>query len=196
MDRTACVNIPALPLQLLLLRHPAWQAFPAVVVDEDKPQGLIQWANRHAQRYRIRPGMRYAAGLSLSHELRAGTVSDADIAHITKKLLHQLFQFSPHIEPSSSEPGLYWLDLSGLLHLYASPQSWVHAVHADVRQTGLHSVIVIGFSRFATAAIARASRHHLVCSTPDEEQAYTHKIPIDSMGLPTKQRDQTHPARH
>ena len=42
MDRMACVSVPALPLQRLLTHHPDWRDHPVVVVDEDKPQGLIQ----------------------------------------------------------------------------------------------------------------------------------------------------------
>jgi protein ImuB len=41
MDRTACVDIRALPLQLLLRAHPDWREKPVVVVDRDKPQGLM-----------------------------------------------------------------------------------------------------------------------------------------------------------
>ena len=66
MDRMACIDLPAFPLQLLLRRHPEWREHPAAVVDADKPQGVILWVNEHARSMRIRPGMRYAAGLSLA----------------------------------------------------------------------------------------------------------------------------------
>ena len=36
MDRLACVDVPALPLQLLFAREPGWRGRPAVVVEEDK----------------------------------------------------------------------------------------------------------------------------------------------------------------
>ncbi len=55
MDRLACVDVPALPLQLLLARHPDWKQHPAVVVDRDQPQGKILCTNEHARRRRIRP---------------------------------------------------------------------------------------------------------------------------------------------
>ena len=190
MDRMACVNVPALPLQLLLAHHPDWRKYPTVVVNEDKPQGLIQWANRHAQRCRILSGMRYAAGLSLSHELRAGTVSDQNIQQATNKLMHQLFCFSPDIEPSTSEPGLFWLDVSGLLHLYSSPTTWANSVHADVLRSGLHAIVIVGFSRFGTYAAARSSRYNLVFSNPAEEQTYLRKVSIDTIGFAPKQRNQ------
>ena len=38
MDRTACIDLPAFPLQLLLLKHPDWRTHPAAVVEADTPQ--------------------------------------------------------------------------------------------------------------------------------------------------------------
>ena len=190
MDRMACVSIPALPLQLLLIHHPDWRPHPVVVVDEDKPQGLIQWANRHALRCRIQPGMRYASGLSLSHELRAGCVSEKDLHAAKRELMRHLFCFSPNIEPSPSEPGCFWLDLSGLLHLYPSPAAWANAVHADILRHGFHAIIVVGFSRFGTYAAAKSSRRHRVFLDPADEQAYLRRIPIDTIGLAPRQQSQ------
>ena len=75
MDRTACVDLPAFPLQLLLQRDADARDQPAAVVDRDHPQGLLLWVNEKARRSRILPGMRYAAGLSLNGKLRAAEVS-------------------------------------------------------------------------------------------------------------------------
>jgi len=66
----ACVDIPALPLQLLWKRQPAWREHPVVVVDEDRPQGKVLWADEKARRLRILPGQRYAHALSLARGLR------------------------------------------------------------------------------------------------------------------------------
>ena len=37
VERTACVDIRALPLQLLLRAHPEWKAQPVVVVEINFP---------------------------------------------------------------------------------------------------------------------------------------------------------------
>ena len=73
-DRLACVDLPALALQLLLQRHPEWRAYPAAVVAEDKPQGLILQINERARRCGVLSGLRYAAAFSLARGLRAGEV--------------------------------------------------------------------------------------------------------------------------
>src|SRR5437764_12347869 len=59
MERLACVSLPAFPLQLLLRSHPDWAGYPAVVIDEDKPQGSVLWVNDTA----LRAGVFPAAGL-------------------------------------------------------------------------------------------------------------------------------------
>src|SRR5690348_15413835 len=79
VDRLACVDLPAFPLQLLCRRNPAWAQHPVVVVEEDAPQGRILWVNEKARAARILPGHRYAHGLSLARDLRAGVVSEREI---------------------------------------------------------------------------------------------------------------------
>ena len=56
VDRTACINIRALPLQLLLKRHPEWRRRPVAVVEQEKPQSPILWTNPAAVRAGIRAG--------------------------------------------------------------------------------------------------------------------------------------------
>ena len=50
VDRMACVDVPAFPLQLLIRRYPEWTALPAAVVEYDRPQGVILWVNEPARR--------------------------------------------------------------------------------------------------------------------------------------------------
>ena len=69
--RLACIDVPALALQLLVRRHPEWSDRPVAVVDEDKPQGKVLWVNERAYRSRVLPGTRYAAGLSFFRRLCA-----------------------------------------------------------------------------------------------------------------------------
>ena len=114
MDRLACVDLPVLPLQLLLRRHPDWRRQPAAVVDRDKAQGTLLWVNEAARQKRILPGMRYATALSLTHDLRASTVDDAEVERARREILVHLQGFSAGVEPSSGEPGVFWMDAAGL----------------------------------------------------------------------------------
>ena len=104
MVRLACVDLPAFPLQLVLRRHPEWAAYPAAVVAEDKPQGLILWVNEKARQFGVLPGLRYAAALSLATDLRAGEVTPAEIQKAIGVLTHRLMRFTPEVEPAAEEP--------------------------------------------------------------------------------------------
>jgi protein ImuB len=94
LPRWACVNVPALPLQRLLQRHPTWRDAPVAVVTEDRPQGVITWVNGPARRAGIVPGMRYATGLSLAATLRAGVLSPAEIRASVERVQLKLWELA------------------------------------------------------------------------------------------------------
>jgi protein ImuB len=152
----ACVDLPSLPLQLLLLQHPEWREHPVAVVDRDKPQGVILWVNDRAGALRILPGMRYAAGLSLARELRAGVVPAPEIARRVSAIAEVLRRFTPDVEPSADEPGVFWLDASGLSRLFPSLREWADRLRAALEEIGFQSAVAVGFSRFGTYAAAKA----------------------------------------
>lgn len=183
MERTACVDIRALPLQLLLRAHPEWRDKPVVVVDRDKPQGVILWANERALGTRILPGLRYAAGLSLSRELCGGTVEESEIAAAVEEVVQRLWRFSPRIEPSPREAGIFWLDASGLRFLFPSLGEWASSIRGDLREAGFRAVVAVGFSRFGSYAAARASRENLLFGSVEEERARVRQVPIARLGL-------------
>ena len=114
MRQMACVDVPALPLQLLLRQHPDWAEQPVAVVDTDRPQGRVLWVNSRARRSRVLPGMRYAAALSLAAGLHAGEVGRGTIDRAIAFVAERLREFSPGVEPVQDDPGAFWLDASGL----------------------------------------------------------------------------------
>ena len=95
VDRTACIDLPAFPLQLLLRKHPDWREHPAAVVEADTPQGTILWINEKARAAGIATGMRYAAGLSFAAGLRAAVVTAEDIDDEIAQLAELLRRFTP-----------------------------------------------------------------------------------------------------
>jgi len=105
--RLACVDIPALPLQLLSRRHPDWAGFPVAVAAEESRQARLLWVNERAAQLRIVPGIQYTTALSLSGELRAGVVRPDEIAAAVRQITDRLRDFSPEVEPSVEEPGVF-----------------------------------------------------------------------------------------
>ncbi|MCY4074197.1 MAG: DNA polymerase Y family protein [Acidobacteria bacterium] len=191
----ACVELPAFPLQLLLRRRPDWAGRPVAVVDRDKPQGVILWANEAAREARIRTGMRYSAGLSLARTLHAGEVPPAEIEREVASLAERLRRFSPDVEPCRDEPGVFWLNASGLSHLWASLREWADAVLAALRAGGLRGAVAVGFTRFGTYAVARTAATAAtgpaatVLQDPATERVLAGQAPLDRLGIDPALRD-------
>ena len=78
--RVACVDLPALPLQLVWRREPAWRAQPTAVIDEDRPQGIVRVVSEAARALGVLPGQRYGSALALAPGLRAAVVPPEELA--------------------------------------------------------------------------------------------------------------------
>lgn len=184
MERQACAEIPALPLQLLLRRHPEWQRYPGAVVADDAPQSPVLWVNGPARQGGVVPGLRYAAALAILPDLRADVVPEADIARAVDGVADVLRRFSPHVEPSREEPGVFWLDASGLDRLHDSLTGWAEGIRTDLARAGYEAVIAVGFTRFGTYAAARGARGVRVFADTGEERAAGRSVALHHLHLP------------
>ncbi len=189
MDRLACVNVPTFSLQLLLQRRPQWSAHPVAIVADDRPQAPIIYASERAADVGVVAGMRYATALSLAPALRAEVVSAAEIDRAVSRITTTLQKFSPKVEPSGSEPGVFWVDAGGLHRLYPSQASWAQAIRSALAADGYRAAIAVGFSRFGTYATAKASPDVRVFATPEEERLAAHAIPLDRLHLAAEVRE-------
>jgi len=189
MDRLACVDVAELPLQILLGRSPEWAGEAVVVVDEDRPQGTILWANEQARKQRILPGLRYATALSLVRGLRASVVPPAAVGAVVAGLVKALRGLTPNVEPSMDEPGIFWLDATGLELLHATLAGWGEAVREALGAEGFEASVAVGFSRFGTYAAARSSRGVTVFDDPGRERAHVERVRLSRLGLAPRVRE-------
>ncbi len=187
--RTACINIRALPLQLLMRKHPEWKRKPVAVVEKENPQSPILWVNPAAGRAGIRTGMRYAAALSLDRNLCAGTVSEREIQAAVRQVHRLLERFSPRIEPSNDEPGIFWVDASGLDKLHTSLEDWARQIDARLSRLALKAGIVVGFGRFGSYAVARSASRVIVFPSPEVEQTESRMVRLLHLQIDPKLRD-------
>lgn len=194
MDRLACVDLPAFPLQILLRQFPEWSGYPAVVVADDKPTGLILWANEAARRAAVLPGQRYAHGLSLTSDLRAGVISSQQIDDAVSEIAERMRKFTPDVEPAPGQPGCLWLGGRGMRKLYRTVNHWIGAISKQIQAMRYTASVCAGFSRFGTYAIARA------CSaggkpsitafrTPADESQAAAGVPLDRLDIDPELRD-------
>ena len=189
MDRLACADLAEFPLQLLLKRHPEWSAYPAAVIAEDKPQAEILWMNKKARRAGVRPDLRFAAASSLAPDLRAGVVPLSEIRKEMAALTEHLRRFTPDVEASHEEPGVFWLSGRGLSLLYPSPEEWAAALHRDIEAVGFRAGVVAGFTRFGTYAVAKTVKGTVVFQDPSEERAAARAVELDCLNLDRDFRD-------
>ncbi len=211
MDRVACVDVPALPLQLLLARDGEDAAvaagrqsssprprlirdgegggYPVAVVERDDPQGRILWVNEEARLLGILPGQRYAAGLSLARDLRAGVVGAEEIAEGVRALIERLRVFTPEVEASEEEPGVFWLGAGGLERLWSAANRWGEAIHRSLAEVGFVSTVVVAFTRFGSYAVARSRRRVIVFREPSDEDSALNAVPLARLGLEPGLRD-------
>lgn len=189
MERMACVNLPELPLQMLLREHPEWNRRPAAVVDRDHPNGVLLWANEQARRHRILPGLRYATGLSLCRDLCVGTVSSHAVSRTIQRLIRLLEAFSPCIEPAAQEPGVFWVVATGQDRLRGSFENWATTLRQTFAQAGFQATVAVGFSRFGCYAAAKTKKANFVFRDATQEQTHLRATPIECLGLEIKARD-------
>ena len=188
----ACVDLHALPLQVLLRRRAEWRDQPAAVVDCDKPQGQILWVNKAARASHIQPGLRYSAALSRNLELRASVVDDEEIASTVASVTERLWHFSPRVEPSPSTPGVFWLDAAGIVPLYPTLEEWARRIRDDLWAAGFRASVAVGFTRFASYAAARVAQTRggtTVFESPRQEYAHSRGVLIDRLGFAPRLRD-------
>jgi len=193
MDRIACVDVPALPLQLLLRREPALTGAPVVVVTDDRPQAEVLWVDPIAGKSRIRPGMSYAAAQSLDARVRAGVVPPEEIEQAIDRVVQRLSAFSPRIEAFSGgpvgAPGVLWLDPSGMIPLFTSFEHWAHGIRHALEELGLSATVVVGFHRFRCYALCRVRQGVWVLDDAVKERKAAAAVPLRQLSLPAKLRD-------
>jgi protein ImuB len=194
----ACLDLPAFPLQLVWRQEPAWRAHPVVVIESDRPQGEVLWACERARAAGVLAGQRYAHALSLCAGLRARAVPSEQIAEAVTELRTVLHRFSPRVEPG--EPGTFWLDGEGLGRVFpegrgsASEEpegsAWGTAIAQALAELGYRGAVVVGFSRFATYAIARAKRAGVTVFGSDaDERAAASAVPLVRLDVEPKLRE-------
>ena len=159
------------------------------MVAEDSPQAPLLWVNSAARHKGILPGLRYAAALSLAHDLRAGTVSAREISLAGERLHRHLLRYSPRVEAARHEQGVSWLDARGLERLYGSLEAWAARLHRSFERAGFVASVAVGFTRFG--AYGLATRRGVTVSTgAAAEMADLRPVDLARLQLEPRLRDQ------
>jgi protein ImuB len=133
--------------------------------------------------------MRYASGLSLDRNLCAGTVSEEEIGAAVRQVHELLADFSPGVEPSEDEPGIFWVDATRLDRLYGSFENWTREMASGFSRLELPASIVVGFSRFGSYAIAKAENRVTVLPSFELEEVCSRKVRLQHLRIAPSLRD-------
>ncbi len=182
MPRTACVNLFSFLLQLLLQKNRDWMDFPVAVVSDETASGRILELNRHAREYGVKENDSYVAALSLCPILKARTVSSEDLKTHTEQIVTLLHTFSPEVE-KNTEPGIFWLDCSGIERMYHTEENWMRAVNDAIVKQGFWAHICTGSSKFGTYAVAKTHRGRRCLRSVGEEQQAIFQTPLSGMDI-------------
>lgn len=189
LRRIACVDVPELPLQMLLRIHPDWCEAPVAVVAEERPEAPLLLINRHARNMRLTTGMRFGAAKALVPELSAGAVSDVEVEQMAAELVRDLQTFSPHVERDPIHAGVFYVDPSGLEHLYGGELSWARCVHRYLRGRSFHAAVVVAHGRALSYALVRNTRGVRVVETSEQALELAREVSFERLAMAPKVRD-------
>lgn len=188
--RIACVDVPAIALQLVLRAHEEWAKDPVVVVTDDRPRAPIVWANRAARQVAIHRGMSFSEAKALSSVLHAEVVPEQDVHAAIDAIFEKLILLCPHVEPALDQPGLFWLDPSGLGSMFGDLDRWANALRDVLRADRYISSIAVGFTRGHALAIARVREGIFIAKDPEQERALSSRVLLSKLEIPTTLRDE------
>lgn len=189
LKRIACIDLPDLPLQLLLRAHPDFRGVPAAVVAEERPESPLLLVNRAAREQHLRPGIRFGAAKSLVPELRAGAISATMVEEAVATLVRDLQTFSPHVERDPVSAGVFYVDPSGLSHLYGGELSWGRCVHRYLQGRSFYASVVVAYGRTLSYALSRVTRGVRAIDTVEDTLRLAHEVPLDRLHIQPKLRD-------
>ena len=139
--------------------------------------------NRAAWAKGIRRGMRYANALSLAGDLRAAVVSEVEVRGVLGELAGALRSLSPGVEAYAEDPGVFWLDASGLSMLHPDLCAWGESLRRVLDERGFRASVVVGFTRFGTWALARVGRGVRVVESACDERAAALEVRLERLDV-------------
>jgi protein ImuB len=92
----------------------------------------------------------------MTRDLRADVVQESAIQAGVERIERRLRFYSPEVECSGSDPGLFWVDAAGLELAYPSLEQWAEMIQIDLSEMGFEAHVAVGRSRFGTYAAAKS----------------------------------------
>jgi protein ImuB len=188
LRRLACIDVPDLPLQMLLRANPSYRDAPVAVVAEERPEAELLLLNRQARALRLSTGMRFGAAKSLVPELRAGVASAVEVEQMAGELVRDMQTFSPHVERDPVHAGVFYLDPTGLAHLYGGEASWARCLQRYLTARQFHASVVVAYGRAISYALVRNTRGVRVIEREEEALVQAREVSFERLAMQPKLR--------
>lgn len=183
--RLACVDIPHIALQVLLLDRPDWADEAVVLLDRDEANGRIIDLNEAAANLGLGRGMLYGPCLGIHRHLKGGVIQDEIMVSWNELIQKTLLDFSPHVEQSWFQNGTYWLNAQGLSYIFNSVKPWMSLIEKAINGLGFDCGLAVGSGRFSTFAAARLKPAGSCNIFPDEnsEKTWLSHVPVEIINI-------------
>lgn len=182
-ERSACVALNELPIQLLRRKRPQWRGKPVAVAADESPDAPITHLSREARAAGLRRGLRQGTARSLVLDLCTGVVSEAELRAAEDELCLGLRAFSPRVELEKRFDGAFFIDPNGLGALYGGMRAWAETVHNYLRARGLSASVVVGFQRHRTLVVARRTHGAQVLSSAEAEREQSDGVSLRELRI-------------
>ncbi len=185
-----CVSVTDFAMQLVQREKGMDHTVPLVIVPSERPGAHILECNRAAVAYGVRPGMTYSHALSLSENIRAGTVSSEVRRRADREIRDLLHRVAPAVEASDLVEGVYWLDISGTRRLFGGIGPWLRSLGRACTDEGWNIRVCRGWTRPGTMLAALQEDAPVAFSSRSAEHLWMRNQPLTVLPLP--ERDQEH----
>ncbi|MBY0547696.1 MAG: DNA polymerase Y family protein [Candidatus Obscuribacterales bacterium] len=114
-SRIACLRIPKFQIVAHQKDEPGLKGKPLVIVKGSASRSQVLICSKEASKQRVYPGMKLSEARAVCADLVWREYDELLYRALQKDLLHKLVAVSPKV--SATEPGVFLLDASGMLHL-------------------------------------------------------------------------------
>ena len=198
MSRIACLWVPTLPLVATLRAEPDLCARPLAVVqgsDKGAPGGRAHVLGATEAAAGVESGQTLAEARALCPGLVARTVSGERMRAAAQALIEAAASLSPRLEVA--EPGLVYLDISGLERLVGDERSVGRELVLATERVGLCAAVGLAEGKVAARLAARAAAGELALTAtrfgvgggalrvvrPDEQAEFLAGLPLLSLEI-------------
>ncbi len=186
-DRLACITVPEFPLRVLVDTPGMLERIPCAVAVSDEASASIITCNRRAQSHLV-PGMTTARAKSRLPDLRLFTRDTDREKTITAAILNLLQHVGPYVE--ESEPGQFFLQVTGLTRLYKSELGVIQSIFKEVAATPYPVLIgIAGNKLIGRIASLSADNNRYTIVPPSSEGTFLSPLPISVLPVSIETKD-------